>query len=86
MVLIHCEWAIIIDHLVDRLRSVKDRMKPLCENLMKYSDLILLTIDTYITCIENIYTVDHELTHENVQLYAVRNKQNCKKRKFFLVI
>ncbi|KMM39484.1 NUDIX hydrolase [Guptibacillus hwajinpoensis] len=33
-----------------------------------------ITIDTYITCLENIYTVDHELTHEIVQLYAVSFK------------
>lgn len=36
-----------------------------------------ITIDTYITCLENIYTVDHELTHEIVQLYAVSFKDAC---------
>ncbi|WP_240688023.1 NUDIX hydrolase [Pseudalkalibacillus hwajinpoensis] len=30
-----------------------------------------ITIDTYITCIENIFTIDHELGHEIIQLYAV---------------
>lgn len=64
MVLIRREMVIIIDHWVER--SYENVVREFKEELG-----LDITIDTYITCLENIYTVDHEQTHEIVQLYAV---------------